>query len=418
MVTLCVLKSGGDYSPEHVHWLARQVPDLVCLSDVSVQGVPTIPLEYDLPGWWSKIEAFKPIIKGDVMLIDLDTVVFRLPKVTETTVLRDFYYPQRMGSGFMYITEADRARVWAEWIKDPKGHIQKAGRGGDQAFLDPIIGHAQKWQDLANVCSYKVHCGGGLPNNVDVVCFHGKPRPWQAREIWIPKLRTDMKNFKELILKHKGKIICVMGGAASLESDLKKVNADIYISTNGHGLQFQTADYLLAMDETNRTHNMPMGKYLSQINSAPIISPRGYADYQLTNWPQAPRDVLSGMVATWAAFVMGAKCVVLAGMDAYGGDAGYVDEARKIARDVDCPVRVVSGSLAKIWEQYDQDEKFGRYSPAATIDRWLELTKDAQEYLVLKPTNVTGRALKKDDKVTLSPIDAARLLKHRMIKEA
>lgn len=44
-----------------------------------------------------------------------------------------------------------------------------------------------------------------------------------------------MKDFRELILKHKGKKICVMGGADTLEEELKSVEADVYISTNEIG---------------------------------------------------------------------------------------------------------------------------------------------------------------------------------------
>ena len=50
-----------------------------------------------------------------------------------------------------------------------------------------------------------------------------------------------------------------------------------------------------------------MDKHIRGLTDAPIISPRAFADYQLMTWPQAPRDVLSGMVGAWAAFVMGAN---------------------------------------------------------------------------------------------------------------
>lgn len=47
---------------------------------------------------------------------------------------------------------------------------------GDQGFLMPLIGKRARWG--ANVRSYKVHCRNGVPRGTDVVCFHGKPRPW------------------------------------------------------------------------------------------------------------------------------------------------------------------------------------------------------------------------------------------------
>ena len=126
MTPVCVLRSGGDFRPEHAQRLARQVPGLVCLSDVPVPGVATRALQHDWPGWWSKMEAFAPELEGDVLLVDLDTLVLRMPALPAvTTVLPDFYRPELMGSGFMYLTAADRALCWAEWIKAPADHMRR-----------------------------------------------------------------------------------------------------------------------------------------------------------------------------------------------------------------------------------------------------------------------------------------------------
>jgi len=127
------------------------------------------------------MELFSDTVDDDLMFYDLDTVVLSpLPEVNRTTVLRDFYRPQRMGSGLMYIARTDKARIWASWIADPLGHQRRCGRLGDQAFLQSFIGDAQKWQDVAPVYSYKVHCGKGPPKGAAVVCFHGRPRPWDC----------------------------------------------------------------------------------------------------------------------------------------------------------------------------------------------------------------------------------------------
>lgn len=187
MVTnVCVLRSGGDYGPEHVRWLAKQVPDLVCLSDVWVDNVETVRMRYGFPGWWSKLELFSDVLDGDLMYFDLDTVVFDVPKAERTTVLRDFYYPETMGSGLMYVAQADKERVWDAFMERPSLHMRRCSIGGDQQFLQDHIGGAQKWQDVAHVYSYKAHCQDGLPTDAQVVCFHGRPRPWQVREPWIP----------------------------------------------------------------------------------------------------------------------------------------------------------------------------------------------------------------------------------------
>ncbi|MFL1404184.1 hypothetical protein ACJO2E_02420 [Marinobacter sp. M1N3S26] len=198
MVTrICVLRSGGEYTPAHVQWLARQVPGLKCLSDAPVPGVETIPLRHPWPKWWAKLALFEPeAIPGDLLYIDLDTVIIgdlaEFEAVGQTTMLSDFYWPARPASGLMYIAEADKAQVWERWLADPAGHMaRKRGRGGigDQGFLAEVLAPA-RWQDLIpdRVVSYKVNCRRGLPPGADVVCFHGKPRPWGVNLPWVPKL--------------------------------------------------------------------------------------------------------------------------------------------------------------------------------------------------------------------------------------
>jgi hypothetical protein len=180
MVTnLCVLRSGGDFLPEHVQRLAKQVPELVCLSDVPVDGVETMPLQFEWPGWWAKMEIYDTSrLAGDVMFFDLDTLVISMPEMpTVTTVLTDFGDPSVIGSGLMYLTEADRVRIWQAFIKSPNASMAAHQKwpAGDQGFILPYLKHAQRWQNIAKVYSYKFH---GIPEDAEIICFHGKPRPW------------------------------------------------------------------------------------------------------------------------------------------------------------------------------------------------------------------------------------------------
>lgn len=134
------------------------------------------------------MELFRPDVKGDLMFYDLDTVVINpLPAQPVTTVLSDFYYPDRsIGSGLMFLKQKDRAMVWNEWIKDPEGHMTR--HRGDQDFLNKFYWSAARWGK--NVISYKAHIRKGLAshNVADVICFHGKPRPWNVEAEWIPSL--------------------------------------------------------------------------------------------------------------------------------------------------------------------------------------------------------------------------------------
>lgn len=191
MRIVTVLRSGGEYGSQHVTRLQRMVPghDFVCLTDTRVDCA-ALPLRHDWPGWWAKMELFAPWVTGDLLYFDLDTTVFKVPTEPErTTVLRDFYHPAQIGSGLMYLKEADRAEVWDEFVRDPARHMRECttrARWGDQGFIAPFFQDAARWQDIARVYSYKVHCRRGVPRDAEVVCFHGQPRPWA-----IPELTLD-----------------------------------------------------------------------------------------------------------------------------------------------------------------------------------------------------------------------------------
>lgn len=197
MVTrVCVLRSGKEYGPRHVQWLARQVPGLVCITLDDVPWVPTIRPRHDWPGWWSKLNLFDPeLIPGDLLYLDLDTVVLGdlapLERVGSTTMLSDFYHPQRPASGLMYIAQGDKAAVWSAWLKDPEAHMRRCVTTqcwGDQGFLAGVL-TPKRWQQIlpGAVVSYKVHCRQSVPPDAVVVCFHGQPRPWSVNEPWVPK---------------------------------------------------------------------------------------------------------------------------------------------------------------------------------------------------------------------------------------
>jgi hypothetical protein len=133
---------------------------------------------------------FGSSLRGDVLMMDLDTVVLEMPaEPRDTTVLRDFTEPMVMGSGLMYVREADRVRVWDAWMRDTAKHMRDNRtwpKWGDQGFLQDHLGHCAKWG--TEVRSYKVHCRDGVPKGTKVVCFHGKPRPWHVAADWIPRM--------------------------------------------------------------------------------------------------------------------------------------------------------------------------------------------------------------------------------------
>lgn len=193
-----VLRSGGEYTPTHVERLEAQIVtwapslDLICLTDYAEASWlgNDIQLTRGYPGWWSKMELFRPDIEGDILYFDLDTtIVGPLDEFDRgvVTLLRDFYRPGRLGSGLMFLPESARRAVWDKWIEKPEYYIANTRRG-DQGFLETVwLDSALRWQDVlpGKVVSYKVDVrpAGASPPGASVVCFHGKPRPWAVPEL-------------------------------------------------------------------------------------------------------------------------------------------------------------------------------------------------------------------------------------------
>jgi hypothetical protein len=193
---LTVLKSGGEYRPEHVYALHRQVEKHIpfahfqCLSDVDLT-CDMIPLRHSLPGWWSKLELFKQ--KGPVLYVDLDTMILGecekwISSIADErfVILRDPYRGRTdrfaMGSGVMYWSD-DMSHIWRSY-KDA-GMPTKID-GGDQAFIEQVVGLPVYFQDYTDsIMSYKadIRDGNASLKDATVLYFHGKPRPWNQDDI-------------------------------------------------------------------------------------------------------------------------------------------------------------------------------------------------------------------------------------------
>lgn len=221
--------------------------------------------------------------------------------------------------------------------------------------------------------------------------------------------------WEKLILSRPGARVCVMGGAGSLALHLQQVEADIYLSCNGHGAELVTPDFVVAMDEHHMAKQEPMQYHIARITDSPIISPRTYADIRLATWPGAPSTfVLTGMVAAWVAYVMGASVVILAGMDGYGG--AQVDRAREARRDIKCPVRVVGGGpLCSYWPEYDPAEKFNFQAHPAL--EWLRGIDLMSTFKALKKFSIPGREFQKDEVFQATHQEMHRPLTHRLVEE-
>jgi len=198
---VCVLRAGGDFTTEYVRRLydgiARNTARnfrFVCLCDVEFESeldfIETRTLSFDLPGWWAKMEMFKPSMAdlGDFLYIDLDTIISGSMEpvfdVDEPTSLRDMLAPAddnlNCGSGLMFLTTKFRDIIWHKWREDPDQHMIAAARYGDQRFLRQWLRRWRRWQDVLPglLISYKKGNAENLGSQgASMVIFHGRPRP-------------------------------------------------------------------------------------------------------------------------------------------------------------------------------------------------------------------------------------------------
>lgn len=204
MKALCVLRSGGVYTPAHVQRLAAQVPGLGlwCLSDLPVPTVPTLPLRHDWPGWWAKLEAFNPEIEGDLLYLDLDSEIvgdldrlIALGQASDRSILWDDpLRPACANSSVMWIRQADKAAVWGGFLEDPAGFMRAfrtwPDRWGDQGFIAACLPNAKRWPP-GLIRSWRLECRAGIPAGTLVLAFHGQPKPWEVEINHTLLPRTD-----------------------------------------------------------------------------------------------------------------------------------------------------------------------------------------------------------------------------------
>ena len=196
---VCVLRSGGDFTPAYVANLERQVRKntkqeihFICYTDMEdwwLPNVERVSLRKDWPGWWSKMEVFR--MEGPALYLDLDTAVFdSLDPMFEALsyhqsighrsfwMLKPFAKREKWASGVMAWTGDWSDLFWdfdyakakdMEW--DQRWISQEASKEGEIRAVQDF---------LAPVYSFKHHCRENRPTDARIVCFHGTPRPHQV----------------------------------------------------------------------------------------------------------------------------------------------------------------------------------------------------------------------------------------------
>jgi hypothetical protein len=182
------------YTPENVKWLKKQVhkfhPELrfVCLSDVNVDGVETIPLKHGWPGWWSKIELYK---YSNLFYLDLDVVItqpfkhlFKIPGVVSAPRFSSLRKSSKINSSVMSWEKAP-IHLYNLFNENPKKWMKTFL--GDQDFLGAFATEIQTFEDHfpGFIGSYRKMDNKETP--AGIVCFNGKYKPHHVNHNWIPK---------------------------------------------------------------------------------------------------------------------------------------------------------------------------------------------------------------------------------------
>lgn len=202
---VCVRK-GDKYGEEYVlalrNMCEKHCPDadFYCLGD-KINPCPTVPMDNDYPGWWSKMELFAPHMRElmPFLFVDLDTIV--LGDIDDLFkecgddfwMLRDFNRPNGGQSAQMWVEARSAAKIWDYWISKPVGYWTGL-YGGDQDFLEQF--GFKRFQDkFSGMMSYKVDKLKENARESRIVHFHGKPKPcdttgW-AKEVWDGYSKSD-----------------------------------------------------------------------------------------------------------------------------------------------------------------------------------------------------------------------------------
>lgn len=208
---VCVMKSGGLYTPDWVYKLYRGVIEnttnshrFICLSDKEIPGIETIPLKHKWPGWWSNIELFRPgILSGTNIYIDLDSIITGdvsaisiLHEAEDFVMLKDWgKTSKKIGyQSSVMMWSGDWSLIYKKFRKNPEYYMKnlKGGKGGDQVFIPIALESAGKFPKTLSelspkklVASYKNdRCHHSYPADSVIVTFHGKSKHEKMEKGW------------------------------------------------------------------------------------------------------------------------------------------------------------------------------------------------------------------------------------------
>lgn len=186
MLTVACVLSGPKYDESHVERLMRQVDGrlaqpyrFLCLTNEDVP-CERVPLVTGWPGWWAKLELFRPgLFKGErnrVLYLDLDVTV-----TGPLDDLADYPAPFVICRDFISIRFNSSVMSWdagaADEIYTAFSPSVMAAMRGDQDWIHRTMPGAATFPRRWCV-SYKRSQLEGQPEDMRVLIYHGFPKPW------------------------------------------------------------------------------------------------------------------------------------------------------------------------------------------------------------------------------------------------
>jgi len=200
-----VLRSGGDFKFRDVELIARHIngkwrsairPRIICLWDKASESynlgnIEILPLTNPgIIGTWSRIQLYSPEMEQykPFLYVDLDTAVIQSVEnifdlVTDPSqfiTLEDFWQRDQLATGLVWFPKdcIKTKKVWEEW-KQPTGKRM-------DYFIRSVCQPDIFWQRLTtSIYDFKPRPGTVLmevPKDANLVCFHGRPRIYEAAE--------------------------------------------------------------------------------------------------------------------------------------------------------------------------------------------------------------------------------------------
>lgn len=143
-----------------------------------------------------------------------------------------------------------------------------------------------------------------------------------------------------LVHAHRGRPAVIIGGGPSRDAAMKEVPAGaVLFSANDHGVryfarqqQLQRCNYIVACDRIEARARRDVGEGgTGEPWGLPVISRLCFGDYRLLHMAAHS----SGMMAAWAARIMGCAPIIVVGMDCYrGGTYADAPDAKSTGRNL------------------------------------------------------------------------------------